>query len=139
MSADKSQTRDHLLSDQQYFLLNSLAVIVLPALGTLYFALAQIWGLPAGEQVVGSIVAVDTFLGVVVKVGEMSYNNSNSRYAGAINVSEQPDKTVYSLDLNHDPAELKNMDSVSFKVNTPKENPKPALQVPFPTPPASSH
>ena len=42
----------------------NLAQIYLPALATLYFALASIWGLPYVEQVVGTITAIDTFLGV---------------------------------------------------------------------------
>lgn len=126
--------RDHLLSNEQYYLLNSLAVIILPALGTLYFALAQIWGLPGGEQVVGSIVAVDAFLGVIVKVGENSYNKSASRYSGSLNVSEQAEKTVYSLELNHAPEELAQRDVVTFKVNKPKPRP-PAITYPLTPPP----
>lgn len=137
---DTQPGRDHLLNDQQYFLLNALAVIILPAVGTLYFALAQIWGLPSAEEVVGTIVAVDTFLGILVKVGETSYNNSESRFAGAINVAEQPDKTVYSLDLNHPVEELTNKDQVTFRVNTPKVPPRPAAQIPLgqSAPPAPS-
>lgn len=134
--APKAQQQDHLLSDKQYFLLNALAVIILPALGTLYFALAQIWHFPAGEQVVGSIVAVDTFLGVIVKVGEQSYDQSGAKFDGAINVADQADKTVYSLELNGDPAELKNQSEVTFKVNQP--NPPPALQFALQPPPAAS-
>ena len=46
----------------------------LPAAGTLYFALAGIWNLPYGEQVVGTITAVDTFLGVLLGISAASYN-----------------------------------------------------------------
>lgn len=46
---------------------------LLPALGTLYFALAGIWGLPYGEQIVGTITAVDTFLGVVLGISTAQY------------------------------------------------------------------
>lgn len=132
-STSDAPKQDHLLSDEQYFLLNSLAVIVLPALGTLYFALAQIWGLPAAEQVVGSIVAVDTFLGVVVKIGETSYNNSTNKYSGAINVSDTAEKTLYSLELNQDPASLKDMNEVRFKVHTNNPPPVPKVVVPIPS------
>ena len=51
----------------------------LPALGTLYFALADVWGLPYGEQVVGTIVAVDTFLGVVLGISTAQYNKRTNR------------------------------------------------------------
>lgn len=110
-------THEHLLTDKQYFILNNLAVVVFPAVGTLYFALAQIWGLPAAEQVIGTIVALDAFLGVLVKVGEASYDNSTAKFVGAINVAELPDKTVYTLAMNHEPETLKNMDKATFKVN----------------------
>lgn len=46
---------------------------MLPALGTLYFALAQIWGLPYGEQIVGTITALDAFLGALLGVSTTSY------------------------------------------------------------------
>ena len=45
----------------------------LPALGTLYFALAGIWGLPYGEQLVGTITAIDTFLGVILGITPAQY------------------------------------------------------------------
>ena len=61
------------MSNKTYDVLKYIAQIVLPALGTLYFALAAIWGLPYAEQVVGTITAVDTFLGVILKVSSDSY------------------------------------------------------------------
>lgn len=42
-------------------------------MGTLYFALASIWRLPYGEQVVGTITAVDTFLGVILGITTAQY------------------------------------------------------------------
>lgn len=57
-----------ILNNKMYDQLKFLALVLLPALGTLYFALAGIWGLPAAEQVVGTIVAVDTFLGIVLRI-----------------------------------------------------------------------
>ena len=51
-----------------------IAMYLLPALGTLYFALAGIWGLPYGEQIVGTITAIDTFLGVILGISTTQYN-----------------------------------------------------------------
>lgn len=62
------------LPDKLYNWLKWIAEIALPALGTLYFALAGIWGFPFGEQIVGTIVAVDTFLGVLLGIGTITYN-----------------------------------------------------------------
>lgn len=62
------------LNDKVYDVLKYIAQIVLPALGTLYFALANIWGLPFGEEVVGTIVAIDTFLGALLQISTNKFN-----------------------------------------------------------------
>ena len=62
-----------LLSNKAYDILKWIAQYFLPALGTLYFALATIWGLPYGEQIVGTITAVDAFLGVLLGISTNSY------------------------------------------------------------------
>lgn len=62
------------MSNKTYDTLKYIAQIVLPACGTLYFALAGIWGLPYGEQIVGTITAVDTFLGVLLGISTSNYN-----------------------------------------------------------------
>lgn len=65
------------LSNKMYDLLKWIAMYFLPAVGTLYFALAGIWNLPYGEQIVGSITAVDTFLGVILGISTIQYNKTN--------------------------------------------------------------
>lgn len=62
------------MSNKVYDALKWLALVSLPALGTLYFALAGIWGFPYGEQVVGTLTAVDTFLGVCLGISSKQYN-----------------------------------------------------------------
>ena len=66
-----------MMSNKTYDLLKFIAQIVLPALGTLYFALSSIWGLPYGEQIVGTITAVDAFLGALLGVSTVQYNKNN--------------------------------------------------------------
>lgn len=63
------------MSDRTYDILKYIAQIVLPAIGTLYFALASIWGLPYGEQIVGTITAVDAFLGAILRISTIRYEN----------------------------------------------------------------
>lgn len=62
------------LSNSNYDWLKWVAQIFLPAFGTLYFALAQIWGLPYAEQVVGTITAIDAFLGALLGISTHFYN-----------------------------------------------------------------
>ena len=61
------------MSNKTYDILKYIAQIVLPAVGTLYFALAKIWGLPYGTEIVGTITAVDTFLGALLKISTDAY------------------------------------------------------------------
>lgn len=64
------------LSNKVYDVLKWIAMYLLPAAGTLYFALASIWGLPYGEQVVGTITALDTFLAVLLGISTAKYKKT---------------------------------------------------------------
>jgi hypothetical protein len=62
------------MSNKVYDILKWIALVVLPALATLYFALSGIWGFPYGEQIVGTITAIDTFLGALLGISNINYN-----------------------------------------------------------------
>lgn len=66
------------LNDKTYDILKWIAQYLLPAAGTLYFALAGIWGLPYGERIVGTITAVDTFLGVLLGISTANYKKESN-------------------------------------------------------------
>lgn len=61
-------------NNKVYDVLKYIAQIILPALATLYFALSKIWGLPYGVEIVGTISAVDVFLGTLLGISSISYN-----------------------------------------------------------------
>ena len=63
------------MTNRCYDILKYIAQIVLPALGTLYFALAEIWQFPYGAEIVGTITAVDAFLGALLKLSTDQYYN----------------------------------------------------------------
>ena len=65
------------MSNKMYDRLKWIAQFFLPAVGTLYFAIAGIWGLPYGEQIVGTITAIDTFLGVILGISTYQYNKES--------------------------------------------------------------
>lgn len=65
------------MSNKTYDVLKFTAQILLPALATLYFAIASIWNLPYAEQIVGTITAVDTFLGAILGISSKNYNSCN--------------------------------------------------------------
>ena len=68
-----------MMNNKMYDVLKWIAQYGLPALGTLYFALAGIWNLPYGEEVVGTITAIDAFLGVLLGISTAQYNKSNKK------------------------------------------------------------
>lgn len=65
------------LTDKTYDILKWIALFLLPALGTLYFALSGIWGFPYGEHIVGTITAVDTFLGAILGISSSQYKKNS--------------------------------------------------------------
>lgn len=73
------------LTNKQYDILKWIALIALPAIGTLYFTLATIWGLPYGDQVVGTITAVDTFLGALLGISTSKHNKRKAASAKSSN------------------------------------------------------
>lgn len=65
------------MSNKMYDVLKWIAMVVLPAIATLYFALAGIWGFPYGEEIVGTITAIDAFLGAVLGISSAQYNKKS--------------------------------------------------------------
>lgn len=70
------------LSNKVYDILKWIAMYLLPAAGTLYFALAGIWGFPYGEEIVGTMTAIDTFLGVILGISSVKYKKTQSDIEG---------------------------------------------------------
>jgi hypothetical protein len=118
-----------MLSNSAYNVVKKSATIVFPALSALYIALAQIWNLDHVDQVVGTLAALNTFLGVLIQFSKKSYYASSAPYVGEIHVKNEGEKKVFSLVVDGDPEELENMSSANFKINsdtgeTPLVDPK---------------
>ena len=62
------------MSNRVYDILKWIALIFIPAIGALYFGLAQIWGFPYGEEIVGTLTLIDTFLGTLLGISTAQYN-----------------------------------------------------------------
>jgi len=78
------------ISNKLYDQLMFLAVVLLPAVGALYFGIAAIWGLPKAEELVGTITVIDTFLGGVLLKLRSDYNNSDAKYDGVVPADAVP-------------------------------------------------
>lgn len=61
------------MNNKTYDVLKWIALVVLPALATLYSTIALIWGLPYGEAIAGTITAIDVFLGAVLGISSIKY------------------------------------------------------------------
>jgi len=87
------------MSNKLYDILKWIAQILLPAIATLYFALAGIWNLPYGEEIVGTITAIDTFIGVLLGISSKTYYNSQNQ----IQIQNQePEQADTSITLNEE-------------------------------------
>ena len=62
------------MNNRVYNFLKWIAMIVLPALATLYLGLSNVWGLPYGEEVSTTITLINTFLGTVLMISTNQYN-----------------------------------------------------------------
>lgn len=67
-----------LLSNKVYDVLKWIAQVVLPALGALYFGLAQIWGFPYGKEIVGTLTVIDAFLGALLGISTAQYKKEQT-------------------------------------------------------------
>lgn len=111
-----TESKTALLSDSVYNFLKPVTTIVLPAAGSLYFGLAGIWNLPNADKVVGTIAVLTTFFGVILGLSTKSYNNSDSKYDGTLEVHETPEKIAYLIDVTKDPVGLARKTEVTLKV-----------------------
>ncbi len=83
-------------SSKTYDILKWIAQLLLPAVGTLYFALAKIWGFPYAQEVLGTITAIDTFLGVILGLTSTSYAGD-----GVLEIdTSDPETDRYRINLN---------------------------------------
>lgn len=119
MTSESSHAKQTpMLSNSAYNVVKKSATIVLPALSGLYIAIAQIWNFDHVDQVVGTLAALNTFLGVIIQLSKKSYYASSAPYVGEIKVQNIGEKKVFSLVVDGDPGELENMDSANFKINS---------------------
>lgn len=117
-----------LLGDSAYNRLKQSTTVIIPAVGALYFALAQIWGLPKAEEVVGTLAALNTFLGLVLGISTRSYNRSDTKYAGIIEVEDTPDVKNLNIILNEATKPLETQQEVVFRVDNSSTGETPIVK-----------
>ena len=101
-----------MFDSKTYDTLKWIAQFLLPALGTLYFTISSIWGLPYGEQILGTITAIDLFLGAILGLSSSKYEGDGTMIVDTSN----PDRDIYRMELSNPVETLSEKDSVVFKV-----------------------
>lgn len=109
-----------MITGKRYDWLKWCAQLLLPALGTLYYILATIFGFGETANVVGTIMAVDLLLGVFLNISQVKYGKHVGH--GDLVVEEaETGETSMRLELDNTPEELASKQEIRFKV---KRKPK---------------
>lgn len=87
------------ISNKLYNILKWVSLVGLPAISALYFGIAQIWGLPYSEQIVGTIAIIETFIGTLIGITSANYKGDGTLMVD----TTREDKDVVRLDFNVDP------------------------------------
>lgn len=112
-----------ILPPRLYDFLKWVALVLLPALATLYIALAGLLHLPNANEVSGAIIAVDAFLGALLNLSNKAYNSSEARFDGVVEVDHEDDKIRMSSE-DVQAAVLQGKKEVTLRVVKKKPLPK---------------
>lgn len=108
------------MTNKTYDVLKYIAQIVLPALGALYAALSPLWNLPYAEAIVGTIAAIDAFLGALLQISSSQYYKKEKDVAGTI-VLDPGNETAQFNFNDITVADLLNMKVAKVKVDSVEE------------------
>lgn len=117
---DVERSSAFMLGDRAYDFLKKLVQIILPAFGTFYVTLGQVWGLPRAEAVAATCLALSTFLGICLGISSAQYKASGAGFDGEIRVRPQTDgpTKVDFITKTPDPLDITNKSTARFKVTT---------------------
>lgn len=112
--------QNRFLSNKMYNQLKCIAQIILPAFGALYFIFTNLLNLPSAEEVVGAVIIIDVFLGLLLTISTKLYNLSEVRFDGAIHLGEiDGDQRSFHLELPITAGEIEEAQEIVLKVNHP--------------------
>lgn len=116
----ESEPAKQLFTNGLYDKLKYISLVVLPALGALYFGMSQIWGLPYAEKILGSIAVLDTFIGVMLKKSTDKYYETAANFDGEVTVLPEDggNKVVVGFDAPpEDIVDTPGKHSIELKIN----------------------
>lgn len=101
------------LSNETYDNLKWVAQIGLPAFAAFVGTVCTILKLPHGTEIVSLLVAVDTFLGALLKTSSDEYQGDGQLIVD----TSDPLKDIYSIAIDDYPEKLAEKDTVVLKVS----------------------
>jgi len=101
-----------MFSNDTYDKLKWVAQILLPGISTLWFTISSLWQLPYAAQILGTIAAINLFVGGLVGISKSNYPGDGTMIVD----TSDPDKDIYRMELSDPVEDLSNKDSVTFKV-----------------------
>ena len=66
------------MSNKMYDALKWIALVALDAIGVFYKAIAAIWGLPLGDEVLATCTSLSLLLGTLIGISGANYNKTNA-------------------------------------------------------------
>lgn len=87
------------MRNKVYDVLKWISIVFLPFVASIYFGMGQIWGLPAIEQVIGTIAVLETAIGVLLTKSSISYEESQPQLVGDIIVKQDQFGTVSGMSM----------------------------------------
>lgn len=121
MSNNTQSTKPAWMSNKVYDFLKWVVLIAIPAFGTFYQIMANVWNLPAANEVATTSLALATLLGALIGVATANYNKSDSKFDGTLQITNAADPTVptnYNFDVG-DLDALEQKGEVTLKVDNP--------------------
>lgn len=105
------------LSNKAYDRLKWIAQYLLPGLAALWLGLAKVWNLPYGTEIGATISLLDVFLGTVLGISSKNYKGDGNLVVD----TTDPEKDIYTLQLNSDVEDLGEKKQVTFMVDAEKK------------------
>lgn len=96
----ESERSSQLFSNGLYDKLKFLALVLLPALATLWFGIGSLWNLTHTTEIVGTITLIDTFLGVILQQSTKNYYKNEANFDGDVNVTPEDGGNKVGLALD---------------------------------------
>lgn len=114
---EQKESKQPFMSNKSYDVVKDAVTIGLPAVAVFYSTIAIIWGWPFEKEVVATIGALVTFLGVLIKVNSNRYQRLEKEYDGALVANDpDPDQDTFRLEFDHTLSDLSTKDVVRLKV-----------------------